>query len=414
MTERSIAATASFAIALLIATGAAHAQAPAGGAVPRKGDPCVSKAELETAPGTYFTSAQYPWPAVRAEYFAKMATAADKANAKQTLERVEDLERQTRRDFALAGGSWEAYFSSDGYEYAGSRKLADYRFQVAFHEHLCIREQMQRNGEFSTVLRVHVNTLPINVLSKFVRRFPGTTGTAYDYKDMKAYKPGVTAPLIDLFTYLEIDKPELVTAINSGTSSWQDVPEREVRKDSYDHVYRYWFVKRGDAPILLPVTRKEYLESLLEFYDREAQRLPKASSSMSLEAARNYYGDIPTVIANKKALVEKALKENTAEWLSRQAVVNGREDLYLTQKQKLPEYSSSLTFHRFYDGDKGGSPLYKYNPAYFSTAQSPASPEFLSVVFRYVHKPAPLRLVDNFTTHFDVDAWKNVLAPSGR
>lgn len=46
---------------------------------------CKTSAELDATPGKYLTAAQYPWPAVRAEYFNKLATAADKAMAEQTL-----------------------------------------------------------------------------------------------------------------------------------------------------------------------------------------------------------------------------------------------------------------------------------------------------------------------------------------
>ena len=50
---------------------------------------CKTTADLDAAPGKYLTAAQYPWPAVRTEYFSKMNTAADKALAKQTLAQIE-------------------------------------------------------------------------------------------------------------------------------------------------------------------------------------------------------------------------------------------------------------------------------------------------------------------------------------
>ena len=52
---------------------------------------CKTNAELDAAPGKYLTAAQYPWPAARAEYFNKMATATDKAMAKQILGQIEKL-----------------------------------------------------------------------------------------------------------------------------------------------------------------------------------------------------------------------------------------------------------------------------------------------------------------------------------
>ncbi|MBX2951911.1 MAG: hypothetical protein KF870_05370 [Leadbetterella sp.] len=387
----------------------ARAQQAVTGTV-QKGDPCGSKAELAIAPGKAFTASEYPWPAVRAEYFKNMATAADKTTARQILEQIEKLEQQSRAGFTLTGGTWEAYYSSEGYTYAGSRKLADYRFQAAFHEYLCINQKVGRNSEYSTVLRAYVNTLP-NTLNSFMRGISKTGEDRYLHQDWQGYKPGVLSAEISLFTYMTCSKPELVAAINSGKGYWQDVPENEVRKNSYDHIYRYWFVKREGAPLLLPVSRKEYLESLLEFYDRELLYLSKSSNyqSASETAKRERFGDIPAVIANKKAIVNRVLKENAAEWLSAQAVINETEENYLTQKQKLPEYTSSLTFHKFYDNEKGGTPLYKYNPAYFPAGRSAASPEFIVLVFRYVSMPLHLRLIQNFTENFDKEAWRKLI-----
>lgn len=380
----------------------------------QKGDPCNSKEELATAPGKYFTAAQYPWPAVRAEYFKKMTTAADKATAKQTLEQIEKREQQSRTGFTLAGGSWEAYYSTEGYTYAGSTKLADYRFQAAFHEYICINKKVERNGEYSTVLRVYVNSLPLQTLSRYLKGISNADGrySKYAYKDWKGYKPGAAAPEIDIFTYLECSNRELINAINSGKDYWQDIPENEIRKNTYTLVYRYWFVKRADVPLLLPVSRKEYLESLLEYYDREALSIPQSSGyvTQSAEGRQKYYGNLPAVLAGKKAIVNQVLKENSAGWLSEQAVVNGQEDLYLNQKQKLPEYSSTLTFYKFYDNEKGAGPLYKYNPAYFSGRPSPASPAFMVLVFRYVSMPVHLRLINNFTNNFDKEAWRKLIA----
>ncbi len=396
---------------LSLAKAGVHAQ-PAGAPAPQKGDPCNSKEELATAAGKYFTAAQYPWPAVRAEYFNKMATASDKTTARQTLEKIEKLEQQSRINFTLEGGSWEGYYSSEGYNSFGYRKIADYRFQSAFHEYLCINKKVMRNGEYSTVLRVYVNSLPLSTLQRYLwGAFPDNLGD-YAYKDRKSFKPGETAPKIELLNYFAAKNQELIDAINSGKDYWQDIPENEIGKNTYNPVYRYWFVKKAEVPLLVPVSRKEYLESLLEYYDREALYLPESSNyeTQSEERRQHYYGNLPAVLANKKAIVNKVLTENTIEWLSMQAVVNVQEDRYQNQKQKLPEYSSDFTFHRFYGNEKDSGRLYKYNPTYFSgNAPSAASPLFLTVAFRYVHKPAHLRLINNFTENFDKEAFRKLI-----
>lgn len=383
-----------------------------GGTPPKIGDLCTSKEELAVMPGQYQTAEEHPWPAVRAEYFKKMTTASDKATAKQTLEQIQKLEQQSRANFELAGGFWEGYYSSEGYHYLTGKKLADYRFQTAFHEYICIKSKVVRNSEYSTVLRVYANTLPVNSMSRHLSNAFSDNLKNYAYKDWKSYKAGAAAPKIELLDYLAEWTPGVADAVNSDTDYWQDIPENEIRHNTYDFIYRYWFVKKAGVPLLLPVSRKEYLESLLEYYDREAMALPKSSSYESGSAAQRqkYFGDLPAVLANKKAIVNKVLKENSADWLSKQAVINPTEDVYQNQKQNLPEYSSELTFHRFYDNEKRAGSLYKYNPAYFSgNAQTAANPQFMTVAFRYVSMPVHRRLLNNFTENFDTEAWRKLL-----
>lgn len=403
-----------FALLLLLAyIPGSQAQSPYGG-------PCATSNELQSRPGKYFTADQYPWPAVRAEYFKKLTTPAEKATAKQTLAKMEKLEQQSRSDLAPEGGSWESSYSSEGYQYLGDNRLADYRLQIGFHNYICVQNKIKRNGEYSTVLRVFVNNIRLNTLSKYLDNISyggSMSDDKYGHKDWKTYKPGVASPKIKLFTFLECNNANLIDVINSGKGYWQDVPEKEIRKNTFDIVYRYWFIKKMDIPILLPVSRKEYLESLLEFYEREQLYLPQSNNyeQNSASARQTYFGDIPAVLANKKAIVNKILKENSADWLSRQAVVNRQEDDYQNQKQKLPRYSSDFTFRKFYDDEKGARPLYKYNPAYFAaTKPNKAEPELLTIAFRYVPMPAHLKLVNNFTQQFDTRAWSALLMPAGK
>lgn len=375
----------------------------------QKGDPCGSKEELSGAAGKYYTAAQYPWPGVRAAYFEKMTTAADKATARQTLEQIEKLEQQSRNNFTLRGGTWEALYSTEGYLYTSGKRLADYRFQAAFHEYLCINRKTDRNGEYSTVMRVYVNTLPLNTLSRYLTNAFSDNLQEYAYQDWKNVKPGTEAPKISLMGYLIERSAGLVDALNSGKGYWQDTPESAIRKDTYDHIYRYWLIQKAGIPVLIPVNRKAYLESLLEYYEREKLLLTKATKSTPPERVQKMYGnDWMAILEEKKATVNRVLQENTADWLAQQAVVNPDEDLYQNQKQNLPEYSSSFTFRKFYDGEKKSWPLFRYNPAYFQ-GQNAASPQFITLVFRFVSRPVHLRLVTNFTDNFDRSTWEKLL-----
>ena len=382
--------------------------------------PCADKAELDSEPGKYLTAAQYPWPAARAEYYSKLKTAPEKATAKQILEQIEKLEQKTRSGFNLTGGSLENTFSSEGYQFIGDSRLADYRLQQGFYEWVCVKNKMQRNGEYSTVLRVYVNSLPINNLTytnSLRVAFYDVFDNALSLKDPKKYKPGTPSQLIPFFTYFSTKAPGFAEAVNSnGKTYYQDVPEEKIKQGSRDLITRYWVIGQQDKPVLVEVSRKEYLESLLEYYEREKQYFPgklaaaKKDGNSEYERKLKQYANWESIVESKKALVAKALKENTADWLSKQAVVNPDQDSYLNQKQSLPEETSRHTFRNFYDGDTKAVKLYKYNPAYF-TASVPnaATPKLVTIAYRYIPQPSSLRLINNFTASFDKVEWGKLI-----
>jgi len=379
---------------------------------------CKTTAELDAVPGKYLTAAQYPWPAVRAEYFNKMTTAADKAMAKQILGQIEKTEQQSREGFNLAGGNWENYYSTEGYDYFSNTKLGRYTFQSAFHEFFCKKGKLARNDEASTILRIYVNDIPLNTLNRFLYNPFGNSmgndrGYGFQYSDWKNHK--LSDPndrLIMLFTYMACNNVQLIDAINAGNNSFQDVPEKEIKLNNRNnYIYRYWFVNKKDQPVLVPVTRKEYLQSLLEYYEREKLHFTKLVAELTADHSSSvkYYSNWQTDVADKIAIVKKALAENKEEWLSAQAVVNSMEDASQAYKAKLTEQTGKNRFWKFYDKENKSEPLYKYNPAYFkSEAKGPAKPQIISIVFRYVTMPTSLRLVDNFTRQFDFEAVKKL------
>ncbi len=381
---------------------------------------CADKAELDSEPGKYLTSAQYPWPAVRAAYYSKLNTAAEKATGKQTLEQIEKLEQKTRSNFTLTGGSLENTFSSEGYQFIGDSRLADYRLQQGFFEWICVNKKMQRNGEYSTVLRIYVNSLPINNLTytnSLRIAFSDVFENALSLKDPKKYKPGTASPLIPFLTYFSTKAPGFAEAVNSnGKMYYQDVPEEKIRQGSRDLITRYWVIGQQDTPVLVEVSRKEYLESLLEYFEREKQYFPAKLAAAKKEGNSEYerklkqYANWESIIENKKALVAKVLRENTTEWLSQQAVVNPDQDSYLNQKESLPVETSRHTFRNFYDSDTKAVKLYKYNPAYFTaTVPNAATPKLVTIAYRYIPQPSSLRLINNFTTHFDKTGWQSLV-----
>lgn len=379
---------------------------------------CKTNAESDAVPGKYLTADQYPWPAVRSEYFNKMVTPADKKMAKQTLGQIEKIEQQSHTGFNLTGGNWENVYSTEGYGYAGNTKLGQYTFQSAFYEFFCAKGKSVRNSEYSSVLRIYVNAIPVNTLSRFVGMPFGSGMGNYDfglqYMDWKNHKPAdVQAQLISLFSYMTCNSQPLIDAINSGNNFFQDVPDKEIRPNNRNnYIYRYWFVKKKNLPVLLPVSRKEYLQSLLEYYEREKLYFPKLIGKLTKDhdAGVNQYSNWEADVADKIAFVKKALSDRNEEWLNATAIINHNEDVSQNYKAKLTERTNYNRFWKFYDKENKSDGLYKYNPEYFkTTAQGPAGPQLVSIAFRYVSMPSSLRMLNNFTKNFDLDGVRKLV-----
>jgi len=378
---------------------------------------CKTNADVDAMPGKYLTAAECPWPAVRAGYFNKMSGTADKAIAKQLLAKIEKIEQQSHAGFDLTGGNWENYYSTEGYGYFDNAKLGQYTFQSALYEFFCAKGKSMRNSEYSTVLRIYVNAIPLNTLERFLRNTFGSSMGEYDfgfqYADWKNHKPAdVQAQLIPLFTYMGCNSPLLIDAINSGNNFFQDTPEKDIKPNNRsNYIYRYWFVKKNNLPVLLPVSRKEYLQSLVEYYEREKLYFPKLITKLTTEHANGVkqYSNWETDVADKIAVVKKVLSEHNEEWLAAPAIINRIEDAALTYKNKLMERTNYNRFWKFYGGENKSESLYKYNPEYFKNSPSGlAKPQIVSISFRYVTMPSSLRLLDNFTKKFDFNAVKKM------
>jgi hypothetical protein len=379
---------------------------------------CKTSADLDATPGKYQTAAQYPWPAVRAEYFNEMNTAADKAMAKKTLEQIEKTEQQSHVGFNLTGGNWENTFSTVGYQYLSNLNLGQYTFSAALYELFCANGKAKRNSEYSSVLRIYVNQLQLTTLDRFLSSPFGTSFGSYDfgmqYADWKNHKPAdVNAKLINLFTYLTCNNSSLLETINSGNGYFQDVADKDIKPNNRSNfITRYWFIKKKDIPVLLPVSRKEYLQSLLEYYNREKIYFTKLVAQLKEEKDNSikYYSKWEKDVADKIAIVQKTLNEHNEDWLSKQAIVNPASDNEKRYNANLTEQTNYNRFWKFYDNEARSFPLYKYNPVYFKTnPKGPAAPQIITVAFRYVTMPSSLRLFKNFTEHFDFENLRTML-----
>lgn len=404
---------------------------------------CQSSKDLEAIPGKQIDAANCEWPQQRAHWFDALGTPANKTVANTVLTKIETLEKQSRSNFVFTGGVLKSGFSSKEAAYTSSQfLLATYDLNIGCHEYICVKNALKVNGEYDIVFRAYVNRF--KDLQYAFNTLHEQVFYATPYKFDSKY--------IKLHDFIRIPDKTMYEAIaGNGTSFYQDVPDDKVKPGNRSiYITRHWYITKPGVPLLEPVSRKEYLEALLEYFDREKlqtsnaireiektyatrvknaagnqQRLDDAKRSYTIDLAR--YPNWQQRIATKVELVNKALKENTSEWLSKPTVVKSKQENFSWQNSYGPgsnEYvridgynadtkedaqkTGAFTFSGFWD-DKGGDVLYRYNPEYFKTNSSTIAPRMIELAYRYVKTPLGQNLVDNFTNNFDFDAVRKML-----
>ncbi|HEX2630690.1 MAG TPA: hypothetical protein VHM26_16855 [Chitinophagaceae bacterium] len=73
---------------------------------------CKTKEELDIIPGKHIDVAHCEWPAQKASWLNGMKTPARKAMANKVLLAIEDIEKNSRKNFTLTGGVIKSSFSA--------------------------------------------------------------------------------------------------------------------------------------------------------------------------------------------------------------------------------------------------------------------------------------------------------------
>jgi hypothetical protein len=413
---------------------------------------CSSAAELASLPGKHIDAAHFEWPAAKASWLNELKTTANKTMANQVLTQLEGLEKDSRKDFSLTGAVLKSSFSGAApYYINGKLNIAPYSFQLGCYEYICVNKKTMVNDEYENVLRAYVNSFKDLVEAFSVNNPPFyQTPNQYDGK------------FIRLHYFYRFRNPPLLQAMTKGIGMYQDVDEASVKQGSRNtYITRHWYITRPGAPLLRPVTRKEYLQGLLEYYEREKlgvnkiladakaeydrkmnnlkSRVVKASYERSNEEWAKDYQKTYTIATNpyrhytqqceaRAALVTKALQTNNAEWLAKPALVNPRPgtitisipcdatangqqnvDVMNADTKADAQQYGSYAFTGFWD-DRNGDVLYQLNDDYFAKGVvNPAKPQLIELAYRYVKIPMGQKLVENFTEHFDFGAVAQLL-----
>jgi hypothetical protein len=419
-------------IATLIATVALTQQVNA--------QDCLLSKDLETLPGKQIDAAHCEWPQQKAHWLDELGTAVNKSAANAVLTKIETLEKQSRNNYNLKGCVLKTSFSGNAQTIvAGKYPLASYDLNMGCYEYICVKNKMMVNSEYANVFRAYVNHYT-GIETAF--SFPDE---AYYYETPKKYN----GQFIALHNFIKMDASK---NINNSKGFYQDIPENTVNEGSRSiYMTRHWYCTKPGALVFTPVSRIEYLEALLVYYERERlliadkikeiesesagmmkdpQKYPQLyeNGKRNLVVKKAKYPDWQQKIEAKKAIVQKALKENTVAWLAQPAVVKpGAEtfswkraygsgpndevwvETYNAETKEDAQRTGSFTFSGFWD-NKGGTTLYQYNPDYFKGSEkNPAKPYMIELTYRYVKTPLGKSLVENFTDNFDFDAVRNML-----
>jgi hypothetical protein len=167
--------------------------------------------------------------------------------------------------------------------------------------------------------------------------------------------------------------------INSGNGFFDD----PYGNNFYPHtdVFRTWYITKPGTTILLPVSRKEFLESLLEFYDREKLFVTKRMNIKINESVRymaeyqksgnkamyqshlenkqqaeKTMAELDGIIRNKKQVVQDLLKKDT-NWLQQPATVDPAKRMQFDDRNTR----ESMAFTGFFSGPNANT-IYRHNP----------------------------------------------------
>lgn len=215
--------------------------------------------------------------------------------------------------------------------------------------------------------------------------------------------------------------------LNNGTGYVENYmagsPYDKVTEKSYRWIDRHYLITKPGIPLLIPVSRKQYLQDMLEYFEIEkanfnftVDELLKNSATNNSDFALKQKQTWQTHKAAysqhcdaKKARVKDLLASKTEAWLKSPAVVAGNN---ATQDAK-ERLEQTGVFYEAEDWDKNIFALYVLNPAYFNaTSASTTKPILMEVQFRYeLGKDSGFseRLITNFSKNFDMEALRKML-----
>lgn len=380
-------------------------------------------------------------------------TVTIKAAMTKNLIAIEKLEEASRKDFKLTGCAARVSFSGGESMSYGKNAYTSYGYQLGVYAYVCHVKELTTKivGEYQTVLRVNINP---NVVFAGNSIRPGTgdmsfnkTATTlmwgYDfpadallgpnYETDRVKKPSNVSTYISESNLLagrssayKSYHPEFLK-LNTGNGYTENYMRGsqydKVTENSYRLIDRRYLITKPGIPLLIPVSRKQYLQDMLEYFEIEKANfnytvndLLKNSEANNSDFAmqqkqtwKAHKAAYSQHYEAKKIRINELLTTKNEEWLQLPAVVAG----YNATKDVAERLAQTGVFYDTEDYDKNIFALYVLNPAYFTTSTGPATtPKLIEVSFRYeLNKDLGFseRLITNFEKNFDFEALKKML-----
>lgn len=371
-------------------------------------------------------------------------TAREKEAMMKRLISIEKLEEASRKDFKLTGCAARVSFSRWDNSNYGKHVYARYGYQLGVYQYVChVTEHVPKIvDEYRTVFRVDINpfiatgtkaggTGEFTLNGQIRYEIPVEAKEGPGFENDRKNNPSKVSQYIsesDMLANRSTDyknkHDDFLKIINGEgyVENWMSGSKYDNRSsDSYTWVDRHYLITQPGVPLLVPVSRKQYLEDMLEYLEIEKANFQYSHAKMVKECAnetaewakkkmalleqdKNAY---PKIYEAKKAKLKHLLATQKPEWLQKPTVVENNNRTYDALKRLE-------NLGKFYDAEEEYlSALYILNPACFTAPNGqPTQPLFMEIQFRYEtgkDRKASERLFNNFVKNFDIDGLKKMI-----
>lgn len=356
--------------------------------------------------------------------FVSDFTPAEKAVA---LKILNALESNSSKNFTIQGGDAQAWYSFNELSYFDTWLHKSYEYKIGFYQFVCVKGKRVHSSEFISDFEITANpSIPcfFNIPSEFE-----SSNSFFDADRTKN-----SGPRIAVFRYLVFTNSDFAVATNNGNGYYEDD-----KGDEYNNrrdIYKIWYITHPGKKLFTEVSRKEYLNNLLEYYEHEKLLLMKRNETKvadskkymaeyeksgnkvmyqsnfeNLQAAQNERTELTNRYTTKKEKVLTLLNSKPNDWLQQTARIEPkmRDNGYCSNSNDY-HLSGYFTFGGFCE-NANAAIVYKWNTEYFNIQlQSPAEPLFFKVAFRYkANTPFTLQIKDNFIKNFDLEGIKKLV-----